>query len=132
MARAIDWAIDRPVSAGGRYLAINAGSDDRNYQVRDLANAVAKSVPGTGVSINTSAPVDSRSYKVDFALFRSLAPNHQPIVSLDQSIKNLIAGLKAMNFKDSDFRSSGLMRLKVLQDHIESGRLNENLEWKQI
>ena len=132
MARAIDWAIDRPASAGGRYLAINAGSDDRNYQVRDLANAVAKSVPGTGVSINTSAPVDSRSYKVDFALFRSLAPDHQPVVSLDQSIQNLIAGLKAMNFKDSDFRSSGLMRLKVLQDHIDSGRLNENLEWKQI
>ena len=132
MARAIDWAIGRPASAGGRYLAINAGSDDRNYQVKDLANAVAKSVPGTGVSINTSAPVDSRSYKVDFALFRALAPNHQPIVSLDQSIQNLIAGLKAMNFKDSDFRSSGLMRLKVLQDHIDSGRLNENLEWKQI
>jgi nucleoside-diphosphate-sugar epimerase len=132
MARAIDWAIDRPASAGGRYLAINAGSDDRNYQVKDLANAVAKSVPGTGVSINTSAPVDSRSYKVDFALFRSLAPDHQPVVSLDQSIQNLIAGLKAMNFKDSDFRSSGLMRLKVLQDHIDSGRLNENLEWKQI
>jgi len=132
MARAIDWAIDRPVSAGGRYLAINAGSDDRNYQVKDLANAVAKSVPGTGVSINTSAPVDSRSYKVDFALYRSLAPDHQPVVSLDQSIQNLIAGLKAMNFKDRDFRSSGLMRLKVLQDHIESGRLNENLEWKQI
>ena len=132
MARAIDWAIDRPVSAGGRYLAINAGSDDRNYQVKDLASAVAKSVPGTGVSINTSAPVDSRSYKVDFALYRSLAPDHQPVVSLDQSIQNLIAGLKAMNFKDRDFRSSGLMRLKVLQDHIESGRLNENLEWKQI
>jgi UDP-glucose 4-epimerase len=37
-----------------------------------------------------------------------------------------------MNFKDSDFRSSGLMRLKVLQDHIDSGRLNEKLEWKQI
>ena len=132
MARAIDWAIDRPAGTGGRYLAINAGSDDRNYQVKDLAEAVAKSVPGTGVSINTSAPVDSRSYKVDFALFRSLAPNHQPVVSLDQSIQNLIAGLRAMNFKDSDFRSSGLMRLKVLQDHIDSGRLNENLEWKQI
>jgi nucleoside-diphosphate-sugar epimerase len=132
MARAIDWAVDRPAGTGGRYLAVNAGSDDRNYQVRDLANAVAKSVPGTGVSINTSAPVDSRSYKVDFALYRSLAPKHQPVVSLDQSIGNLIAGLKSMNFKDSDFRSSGLMRLKVLQDHIDSGRLNENLEWKQF
>jgi nucleoside-diphosphate-sugar epimerase len=129
MARAIDWAIDRPAEVGGRYLAVNAGSDDRNYQVKDLANAVANSVPGTDVSINTSAPVDSRSYKVDFGLYRSLAPNHQPAVSLDQSIQNLIAGLKKMNFKDADFRSSGLMRLRVLQDHIDSRRLNQALRW---
>jgi nucleoside-diphosphate-sugar epimerase len=129
MTRAIEWAIDRPAGTGGRYLAINAGSDDRNYQVRDLANAVARAVPGTEVSINTSAPVDSRSYKVDFGLFRSLAPNHQPVVDLDQSIKNLIAGLKKMNFKDSEFRSSDLMRLKVLQGHIDSDRLDEGLRW---
>lgn len=131
MARAIDWAINRPSTAGGRYLAVNAGSDDRNYQVKDLANAVAKAVAGTDVSINTSAPVDSRSYKVDFRLYRSLAPNHQPVVSLDQTIDNLISGLKSMNFKDGDFRSSDLMRLKALQHHIDSGRLNENLEWNE-
>ena len=129
MARAIDWAIDRPAEVGGRYLAVNAGSDDRNYQVKDLANAVAKGVPGTDVSINTSAPVDSRSYKVDFGLYRSLASNHQPVVSLDQSIQNLIAGLQRMNFKDADFRSSGLMRLRVLQDHIDNRRLNRGLQW---
>jgi nucleoside-diphosphate-sugar epimerase len=117
MARAIDWAIDRPAR------------DDRNYQVKDLANAVARSVPGTEVSINTSAPVDSRSYKVDFGLYRSLAPDHQPVVSLDQSIQNLITGLQKMNFKDADFRSSDLMRLRVLQDHIDNRRLNQALQW---
>ncbi len=132
MARAIDWAISRTAATGGRYLAVNAGSDDRNYQVKDLANAVARAVPGTEVSINTSAPADSRSYKVDFELFRKLAPEYQPVVTLDQSIQNLILGLKKMNFKDSDFRSSGLMRLKVLQDHIEGQRLNDDLEWKKI
>src|SRR5262249_24159863 len=125
MTRAIDWATDRPATDGGRYLAVNAGSDDRNYQVKDLASAVASAVPGTEVSINTSAPVDSRSYKVDFGLFRSLAPNHQPVVSLDQSIQNLIAGLKKMHFKDANFRSSDLMRLRVLQHHIDSDRLNQ-------
>jgi nucleoside-diphosphate-sugar epimerase len=129
MARAIDWAIDRPARVGGRYLAVNGGSDDRNYQVKDLANAVARSVPGTEVSINTSAPVDSRSYKVDFGLYRSLAPDHQPVVSLDQSIQNLITGLQKMNFKDADFRSSDLMRLRVLQDHIDNRRLNQALQW---
>jgi nucleoside-diphosphate-sugar epimerase len=131
MARAIDWAVDRPAERGGRYLAVNAGSDDRNYQVKDLANAVAKRVPGTEVSINLSAPVDSRSYKVDFALYRSLAPDHQPLVTLDQSIQNLIAGLKQMNFHDADFRSSDLMRLKVLQGHINNRRLDGSLWWLQ-
>jgi len=129
MARAIDWAIDRQPGTGGRYLAVNAGSDDRNYQVKDLANAVARSVPGTDVSINTSAPADSRSYKVDFGLYRSLAPDHQPVVSLDQSIQNLISGLQKMKFNDAEFRSSNLMRLRVLQDHIDHRRLSNALQW---
>ncbi len=129
MARAIDWAIDRGAQTGGRYLAVNVGSDDRNYQVKELAHAVAQSVPGTDVSINTSAPVDSRSYKVDFGLYRSLAPHHQPVVTLEQSIQNLIAGLRAMRFNDANFRTSGLMRLRILQDNIDNQRLNRTLEW---
>ena len=132
MARAIDWAIDRPAENGGRYLAVNTGSDDRNYQVRDLANAVAAANPGTKVSINASAPADSRSYRVDFGLYRSLAPNHQPLIDLEQSIRSLIAGLQRMNFNDGDFRSSRLMRLKVLQGHIANDRLNAELEWNRM
>ena len=129
MARAIDWAIDRSIENGGQCLAVNVGSDDRNYQVKDLAKAVAARIPGTEISINTSAPVDSRSYQVDFGLYRLLAPNHQPVVDLDQSIRNLISGLERMNFADVEFRSSDLMRLKVLQGHIDSHRLNTTLEW---
>jgi nucleoside-diphosphate-sugar epimerase len=130
MARAIDWAVERAADNGGRYLAVNVGSSDRNYQVRDLAHAVAAALPGTKVSINTSAPADSRSYQVDFELYRSLAPNHQPVVDLAQSIQNLITGLKRMNFKDTEFRSSELMRLKVLQGHIANDRLTDELNWK--
>lgn len=130
MARAIDWAVQRPADNGGRFLRVNTGCDERNHQVRDLANAVAEAVPGTSVSINTDAPADSRSYKVDFALYHELAPNHQPQVTLDMSIRNLVAGLKRMNFNDSQFRSSPLMRLHVLQGHIEQGRLSEDLKWK--
>ena len=130
MARAIDWAIGRPAGTGGRFLTVNAGSNDGNYQVKELAHAVASRVPGTDVSINTSAPVDSRSYKVDFGLFRSLAPDHQPVVTLDRSIQNLVDGLKQMNFRDAEFRSSDLIRLKVLQDHMDNGRINDRLEWR--
>jgi UDP-glucose 4-epimerase len=131
MARAIDWAIDRSAENGSRYLAVNVGSDDRNYQVKDLALAVAEAIPGTSVSINTDAPVDSRSYRVDFGLYRRLAPNHQPAVDLRQSIQNLIDGLQKMHFSDAEFRSSDLMRLKVLQGHIDGQRIDSDLRWRQ-
>lgn len=129
MARAIDWAIQRPADNGGRILRVNAGSNERNHQVRDLAAAVAEAVPGTLVSINTEAPVDSRSYQVDFGLFAKLAPNHQPQMSLAQSIRGLLDGLQRMGFADPQFRTSPLMRLHVLQDHIAAGRLSEDLRW---
>src|ERR1700755_777776 len=58
MARAIFWAIRRNRQNGGEFLAVNAGRDESNYQVRDLAEAVARHVPGTTVSINTNAPPD--------------------------------------------------------------------------
>jgi nucleoside-diphosphate-sugar epimerase len=130
MARAIFWAIGRYRENGGKFLAVNAGSDDSNYQVRELAEAVARQVPGTKVSINTEAPPDKRSYKVDFSLFRSLAPVHVPRISLDQSITRLRDGLTRMGFADKDFRNSPYMRLKTLERHMAAGRLGADLRWK--
>ncbi len=85
---------------------------------------------GTAVSINTAAQADGRSYKVDFGLFRKLAPDHQPRQSLESAIAALNAGLRAISFADSNFRQSQLIRLKVLERHIEQGRLDEDLSWR--
>jgi nucleoside-diphosphate-sugar epimerase len=129
MARAIEWALSRRDNEGGSFLAVNAGSDSWNYQVKDLAHAVAAAVSGTTVSINPAAQPDGRSYKVDFSLFRKLAPDHQPRQTLDTAIATLNAGLRAISFADGNFRQSQLIRLKVLERHIEQGRLDEALHW---
>jgi nucleoside-diphosphate-sugar epimerase len=129
MARAIEWAITRRPEQGGAFLVLNAGSDDRNHQVRELAEAVARAVPGTRVSINTAAPPDRRSYRVDFSLFRGLAPDHQPRENLAASIGGLVAGLRGTGFADRDFRDSGKIRLKTLSAHLEAGRLSPDLRW---
>ena len=132
MARAIEWAIGRPADNGGRYLTVNVGSDDRNFQVKDLADAVARVVPGCTVSTNRDAPVDSRSYRVDFSLFRSLAPDHQPQVSLDQSAEMLRDGLERMGFREANFRNSLHIRLRVLEKLIGEGLIDENLRWNAV
>ena len=130
MARAILWAIRRKRENGGEFLAVNAGRDESNYQVRDLATAVAHHTPGTRISINTSAPPDKRSYRVDFSLFRLLAPNAVPQLSLDQSITRLCKGLAGMGFADKDFRASPFMRLKTLERHMAAGHLGTDLRWR--
>lgn len=129
MARSIEWALVRDPAEAGHYVAVNVGSNVWNYQVRDLAYAVADYIPGTKVSINTNAPPDKRSYQVDFSLYEKIAPNHQPQVTLGQAIQELKAGMERMDFKDPNFRSSQFMRLKVLERHMEEGRLNNALEW---
>jgi len=129
MARAIDWAVDRAADNGGAFLALNTGSDEWNYQIRELAEAVAEIVPGVEVSVQADAAPDARSYKVGFGRFRELAPEHQPQVSLPEAIEDLSAGLERMGFADPDFRNSELVRLRVLDDLREAALVSSALEW---
>jgi nucleoside-diphosphate-sugar epimerase len=129
MARAIEWAITRDASCGGRFLAVNAGADEWNHQVRDLADAVALEIPGTRVSVNPDAPPDRRSYRVDFSLFRTLAPRHQPRMTVPETVRGIRDGLLSIGFADQDFRNSDQIRLKVLDRFIRANRLASNLRW---
>ena len=129
MARAIDWAVSRKAGNGGAFVAVNVGSNEWNYQVRDLAEAVAQVIPGVEVSINKDAQPDKRSYRVSFDLFEKLAPDYQPEVDLKTSILRLKDGLKAIQFSDPNFRNSTFMRLKVLTSLQEKGLLSSQLTW---
>lgn len=128
MARAIDWAIDRP-GGDDAFLALNTGSDEWNYQIRELADTVASVLPGVEVSVQEDAAPDARSYKVGFARFRELAPGHQPQVGLREAIEDLSEGLERMNFSDPDFRNSRLVRLRVMNDLRSEGLVTDELRW---
>ncbi|HEV7329736.1 MAG TPA: NAD-dependent epimerase/dehydratase family protein [Flavisolibacter sp.] len=129
MARAIEWAVVREVG-NKNFLAINAGSNQWNYQVKELAEAVTEVIPGTEVFINKDAAPDKRSYRVSFNLFETMAPDHQPVYTLQHTIKELRDGLTAMNFQDGDFRNSLLMRLKVLTSLQELDFIDAELCWR--
>lgn len=129
MAKAINWGVERPLSAGGPFLVVNTGSNQWNYQVGDLAEAVARVIPGTEVSINKDAHPDKRSYRVNFDLFRSLAPQYQPQYDLDTTIRELREGLEAMTFREQNFRNTNFMRLKMIDFLRSQGCLDKNLRW---
>lgn len=115
MARAIVWASQRSNEQGGNFLTVNTGSNNWNYQVKDLAYAVKKFLPNVEVHINENAAPDKRSYRVNFDLFQRLAPHHQPTFSLEDTIAHLKDGLESIRFNDPTFRDGELMRLNVIK-----------------
>lgn len=129
MARAFEWSILRGREAGGNFLAVNTGCNEWNNQIKPLAEAVAAQIPGASVRVNPDAQPDKRSYRVNFDLFKKLAPNHQPICDLESTIGEIKENLEAMEFSDSCFRESQFIRLEVLARLRKRGLLNDNLEW---
>lgn len=130
MSRAIDWAMSRKSSNGGNYLCLNVGSMSWNYKILDLAHAVANEIKDVEVEINQDAAPDKRSYRVDFSLFEKLAPNHQPVMKLEDTVKEIYQNLIRNEFNITNFRSSNFMRLNVLNNLIENNYLDNNLNWK--
>lgn len=131
MARAMEWALGRNAEQGGAFLSLNAGSESWNYQIGDLAKGVASYLGGVPVRLNPAAGPDKRSYRVDFSLFRALAPLHQPRWTLESAIEELAGGLKPVVPVGMDFRKSDWVRLQVLSALVSSERLDGELRWAQ-
>lgn len=129
MARAIDWGVSREASNGGKFLAVNAGSNDWNNKIYALAEATASVIPGVEITVNPHAPPDKRSYRANFDLFKKLAPNHQPREDLLSTVTDIKANLMEIKFNDPNYRNSQYIRLKVLGLLQDKGILNSNLEW---
>ena len=126
MARAMEWAL---TTGGENFITVNAGSDIWNYQVKDLAHAVADKISGVSVRINKNAPADKRSYQVDFSMYKKLAPRHQPLVSLEKAVDSLIDGLISNNINLDNFRNGNFIRLNQLRAHLALNALSEELTW---
>jgi nucleoside-diphosphate-sugar epimerase len=129
MARALAWGLSRKPENGGKFLAVNTGSNQWNNRILALAEAIESVIPGVKISVNPDAPPDKRSYRANFDLFKKLAPEAQPQEDLISTVKEIRDNLIAMNFNDPNYRESLFIRLKVLDRLQNIGMLNSNLEW---
>ena len=131
MALAIEWALTRKIESGGPFLIMNTGSNSCNASIAQLADAVARVVPGTKILTNPQAPADKRSYRVDFGLFSKLAPNHTPRLTLIESITALFDQLRDEELPTGDFRKSKFSRLHALLQ-LKRQSLTSRLYWDRL
>jgi nucleoside-diphosphate-sugar epimerase len=130
MARAIHWAIK--YKSFKNFLPINIGSNNWNFKILDLAKKISYIIGNVRVITSNKKTKDKRSYKVDFSLFRKLAPNHQPVMNITKSVNHLKKFLNSKKNSLNNFRSSEKWsRLANLKYLIKKNYINKKLFWKK-
>lgn len=104
---------------------INVGSDEQNYQVLEIAGAVASRIPAAAVSFAENAGADRRSYRVRFRKLRDLLPGFRPRFDLSRGVDDLVANIERVG-PDHAAVSSRLSRLQELRS---TGKLDPSLRF---
>ena len=127
MAEAIVWAINYDIPKE-RFLTLNVGTNEWNFQVKDLAN-ICGEILGSRVNINSMAQPDNRSYKVDFGLYERLSGNSWNLKEIENTIENLARMIE--NIHDiKEIYNSRYIRLNHIKGLILSNVLTSDLRWK--
>ena len=72
---------------------------------------------------------DKRNYRVNFNKISSKFKDFENTISLEEGISLMIKDLKNVNFSFNDFNNINFHRLKKLNNLIEIGKVNNNLEY---
>ncbi len=108
---------------------VNVGFNNSNYQVKDLVKIIKGNLPKCKTVFTGEHGADTRSYKVNFDLFKKNFPHVKQNWGMKKSIKNLIKKLTNSKYSKYDFDSEVFMRLSVLNKLMKEKKIDKNLFW---
>lgn len=128
ICRAVLAALEAP--AGTVHdTAFNIGRSSENYQVRDVAEHVARIVPDSRIVYEPGGGPDTRCYRVDFSRAETGLPGFKPVWTVPAGIEELLKSYRQSGLRMADFEGSRFIRLKTLKDHLAQAALNKDLYW---
>jgi nucleoside-diphosphate-sugar epimerase len=107
--------------------AFNVGRTDENFRVREIAEVVERTVPGSRVVYAEDAQPDTRCYRVDCDKLGSTLPGFEPHWTVESGAEQLYEAYLAAGLTLEEFESSRFFRIKRVKEQQERGRLGEDL-----
>ena len=109
--------------------AFNVGSNEENYQIREVADIVAQCVPGSRVTYAAGGGTDKRSYKVDFSKIRERVPAFQPSWTVREGVEQLREAYQRNGLTLEDLVGPRFSRLERIRQLQALGQLSTDLRW---
>ena len=125
ISRAFLATLETPVEAI-RNEAFNVGITEQNYQIRELAEIVAATVPGCEVSFADDAGPDKRSYRVNCDKIRRVMPSFVPQWDAAKGARSLYEAYLAQQLTLEEFEGPRYQRIGHIKKLIADGTINED------
>ncbi len=107
--------------------AFNVGRAEDNVQIRDIAEQVRDTVPGSKVTFADNAGPDLRNYRVDFSKLVDTFPGLGLRWTVRDGIGELLASYTEHGLSYEDFTSSRFVRLRRIKELMAAGAVDEML-----
>ena len=101
--------------------AFNIGRNDANYRVAAIAEAAARSLPGSRIDITGETGGDPRSYRVRFDKALAGLPGFAPAWTIERGAAEIADWLARAGLAGDDWNARRYIRLKQLRHAIDSG-----------
>ena len=131
MARAFVAVLASPRESGHNQV-FNVGRPEENYRIRELAEIVAETVPGSHVEYAPGAGPDKRCYRVDCRKIANSLPAFQPQWDARKGAQELYAAYQQVNLTVEDFEGPRYRRVSQILQLMETGRLDNHLRWQTV
>lgn len=109
----------------------NVGINSENYQMRQLAEIVGKTVPNCEIKFAGGAEPDKRNYRVDFTKYTNAFPNHKLHWNATQGAKQIYDSYRTIGLGKDDYEGPRYKRIAQLKLLLSTGQLDESLRWRK-
>jgi nucleoside-diphosphate-sugar epimerase len=107
--------------------AFNVGQENENYQVRELAEIVRETVPGSTTEYAETGDPDPRSYRVSFEKLTRTLPDLRFEWSAARGAAELLAAYQERGLTFAEFDGDRYTRLKRIRALLDAGDLDAEL-----
>jgi nucleoside-diphosphate-sugar epimerase len=110
--------------------AFNVGANSENYTIREVAETVAKVIPGAAASFAAGSGPDKRSYRVDCSKLARVLPHAQPRWTVAAGAEQLARAYAEQGMTLEAFHGPLYLRIKRVRELQDAGHLDDDLRWR--
>ena len=106
----------------------NVGSNQLNYQIREIAEIISETFPGCRLEIGDSTG-DHRNYKANFDKIHERLPGFECRIDVARGARQLLDVFRAVEMTTDQFEFRGHTRIKQIKHLLATHQIDDHFYW---